>query len=532
MEESFNTRILVIDDDENVRHNFREILCPEERRNENASLLNNLSSILFDASPSAEVRRRRSSVVFDFEFDEANSGRQGYEKVEKAIRENRPYAAIFVDMRMPEWDGLETVRHLREIDVRAEVIFVTAYSDHSIEEIVTAVGTNVSYHCKPFSAAEIEQIATKSVYEWNKTRTLEELIRNISKLRAQNWEMDALLHNVLSQVAYLLGTHSALIAIRKNGQYERNIAIGNLCDDNISRHYLADLPAEMESEIFQNDELAYFRMDEFGILAIFEKDGKPINHERLYIVRLFLEQASLAIRNVDLQEALIRQEKLSAIGQAISMLFHDMRNSVGNIISITELMARHLDDREYTMKMLGIIGECAEGGMRMVSDMRDFIGNKPIEKQRLSVKDMLASVISFLRESPLLKKIELTVNPVVEAEFMGDQSKMIRVFVNLVNNAAEALTAAGTPAPKIVIDTCHDKNTLIFRVSDNGPGIPPEIRDKVFLPFVTCGKAEGTGLGLAIVKRFVECHGGTIEVESSATGTAFTIMVPDGNTNS
>ena len=235
MEQHFNTRVLVIDDDENVRNSFRGILSPPDSGLNATFELEKISSALFDEDkPPSLIPSKRSSATFNFEYDEAANGRQGYEMVGKSIEEKRPYAAIFVDMRMPGWDGLETVQHLREIDTRAEIIFVTAYSDHSIEEIVTAVGTNISYHCKPFSAEEIEQIATKAVYEWNKTRSLEELIMSISRLRGQHWEMDALLENILQQVSYLLGTHSALIAMKKNAHYEKILAIGNLCDEKIS----------------------------------------------------------------------------------------------------------------------------------------------------------------------------------------------------------------------------------------------------------------------------------------------------------
>lgn len=527
MEKHFNTRILVIDDDENVRLNFREILQPGNSGNDYMEQLAGVEDVLF-SSPStpSPARKKRSSATFNFELDEASNGKQGYRMVEEAISENRPYAAIFVDMRMPDWDGLETVRHVREIDARVEIIFVTAYSDHSIEEIVTAVGTNVSYHCKPFSAAEIEQIATKSVYEWNKTRSLEELIRNISKLRVQHWEMDALLNNILVQVAYLLGTHSALIAIKKNGNYEKSLAIGNLCDENVSQEYLKHIPPELDSEVYQSEDLAYFKMEAFGILAIFEKGGKPLNNERIYIIRLFLEQAAMAIRNVDLQESVSRQEKLSAIGQAIAMLFHDLRNSVGNITALAQLAIQRLDNREYATGILHMIGKSAAGAMKMASDLLDFAGHKPIEKEKILLTDVLLNIRENSEQTPLLQQMGLVINPSPDIEFMGDMSKLARVLLNLINNAAEALESAQCLCPQIILDTQVEDGKIIFRVSDNGPGLPEEIKSKLFVPFSTFGKTGGIGLGLAIAKRFVEDHDGEIKVESSSVGTEFIITIP------
>ncbi|MDD3117758.1 MAG: ATP-binding protein [Victivallales bacterium] len=526
----FNTRILVIDDDENVRQNFREILEPHDNRQDNSTQLRDTAAVLFNSAPQPSAGRlRRSSATFDFELDEAPNGKQGFQMVEQALRENRPYAAIFVDMRMPGWDGLETVRHLREIDAEAEIIFVTAYSDHSLDEIVTSVGTNISYHCKPFSTAEIEQIATKSVYEWNKTKNLEELIGNIANLRMQHWEMETLLHNILTQVAYLIGTHSALLAVKKGHRYEKILAIGNLCNDKSSQEYLHHIPEEITAEIYQNDDFAYFRIEEYGILAIFEKSGKPLNHERIYIVRLFLEQAALAIRNVDLQETISRQEKLSALGQAISMIVHDLRNSVGNIISLCELATNHIDDREFVGKMLKTIGESADDGLKMASDLLDFAGNKPLVKKSIYLPELMSVVTDRARTLPLPAAVKLNLGPVPEEEFMGDFSKMSRTLLNLIINAAEAMEAVATPNPEITVELQSTAKTITFRVRDNGPGISAEIRDRMFVPFATFGKSGGTGLGLAIAKRFVEDHGGKIIVASSPAGTEFTLAIPRGN---
>ena len=242
MHNEFNTRILIIDDDEGVRDSFRDILQIRSQPGKEAAVLHNAENTLFADNKSTSPREnRRSSATFNFEFDEASNGSNGkqkYEMIKTALELERPYAAVFVDMRMPGWDGLETVGHLRKIDKRCEVIFGTAFSDHSIEEIITSVGTNVSYHCKPFSVEETEQIATKAVYEWNKTKTLEDMIKTISILRAQNWQMEPLLKNILEQVSHIMGTHSAMIALQINGKYQRLLAIGNLCDENTAERYL------------------------------------------------------------------------------------------------------------------------------------------------------------------------------------------------------------------------------------------------------------------------------------------------------
>ena len=376
MNKDFNTRLLVIDDEESVRDSFRKILQPHNSGEKFYSQLEEAGTILFNNKNFSPERMKRSSATFDFEFDEAPNGMQGYEMVKAAVEEDRPYAAVFVDMRMPGWDGLETVNHLRQVDKRCEIIFVTAYSDYSIKEIVTAVGTNISYHCKPFSVEEIEQIATKAVYEWNKTKSLEDLIKTISELRARQWQMDPLLRNILQQVSYLMGTHSAMIALQQETKYEVLLAIGNLCNDELANTYLQDIAELPEDEVFQNDKYAYFRLSKYGILAIFEKGGKPLNQERTYLVRLFLEQAVQAIQNVGLQEKILRQEQLSAVGEATNMIIHDLKNSIGVIELIIDMIVADIDNRKSVLESLEIIREAARNGMTLAQDILDYTSNK------------------------------------------------------------------------------------------------------------------------------------------------------------
>jgi signal transduction histidine kinase len=105
-----------------------------------------------------------------------------------------------------------------------------------------------------------------------------------------------------------------------------------------------------------------------------------------------------------------------------------------------------------------------------------------------------------------------------------DSNRLERAVANLVLNACEAVSA---DLGLIVITTTGNQACLQIGVWDNGPGIPPEIEDSVFQPFVSYGKSEGSGLGLAIVKKIVEDHAGEIYLDGgSETGTLFKITIP------
>jgi signal transduction histidine kinase len=111
---------------------------------------------------------------------------------------------------------------------------------------------------------------------------------------------------------------------------------------------------------------------------------------------------------------------------------------------------------------------------------------------------------------------------------LADASKMERVLVNLARNAVEAI-AKGEEADhhEVSVSARADGSDAIFHVQDDGPGIPQDAQDHLFVPFATVGKRGGTGLGLPIVKQFVQAHNGTIDMRTSEEGTHFTIRLPN-----
>ena len=523
MKEPFNARVLVIDDDETVRDSFREILSPEKRNTEG---LEKAGEDLF--GPSAGPPRRAAVDRFDFEVETAAGGRAGLERVQRAAAGGRPFAAIFADMRMPGWDGLTTVRRIREVDRRAEVVFVTAYSDYDIDEVVDRAGINVSYHCKPFSVEEIRQIATKAVYEWNKARSLESLIKVISDLRVRRWQLRPLLKNILHQVSEILGSTSAVLAERDTeDQYHPSIGIGRMADPEAARPFLTAVSEIDDSGIHYTERFAGFRMADYAIVVLLDEGIGALNNERIYLVRLFLEQAALAVTNVGLQETLIRNEKLSAVGQAISMVAHDLRGPIGGIRQGIELSDEMAEDPELIREMHRMILKEADNALAIVDDILDFTHKGRLTVQTLSVRPFVEEVSESCVRVIEETGTALTLAVEDDFSFSADRSKMRRVLINLVKNAAEALSVGSADDPRITLSAVRKPDGTRFSVSDNGPGLPDEIRRRLFVPFVTQGKSGGTGLGLAIARQFVEAHGGRISVDSSADGTTFTISIPD-----
>ena len=117
--------------------------------------------------------------------------------------------------------------------------------------------------------------------------------------------------------------------------------------------------------------------------------------------------------------------------------------------------------------------------------------------------------------------VEILVNPPARMEAVLSRSRMERVFINLIANALEAMPRGG----QIRISAREAGGFALVEVEDSGPGIPPEIYDRLFTPFVTSGKKDGLGLGLALSRRTVRDHGGDMWIEP-ASGARFVIRLP------
>jgi two-component system NtrC family sensor kinase len=516
-----NAAVLVIDDEEIVRNNIEDILIPRKLSAESA-IINDAENLLF-AEPASLLAPRASNLP-NFTVDKAINGMEGVKKVQEALEKGNPYAVIFLDMRMPGWTGLETAIEIRKYDQKAEIIFITAFSDRSIEEIVEQAGQNVGYHCKPYASEEIVQLATKGVTDYNRILNLENLIESISSIGLNKHQLTSLLKNILDQLAISVDTDMALIGkLHDDFSYEKVLSIGAI-EEKIN---LEELIARVKSieiakdEVIQIDELVLARLDDYSIFAVLKKQQK-LKTEKMYLLKLFIQNAAQAIRHAEMHEKLLQKEKLSAVGSAVGMVMHDLRSPIKNIRVITSLMR----EDGLGSELLDMIDQSAEQASEIFDDFLDFIGQTPVKKYPVDLNKIVDEAVKQAETSEGRQHIQLLKDIPEFLMVPGDESKLRRSLVNLVNNAIDALHDHKVTGPKVSISAVlQPQNKVLIQVSDNGPGIPQEITKTLFEPFVTSQKNKGTGLGLAIVKQYIAAHGGEISVENDP-GAVFSILLP------
>ena len=221
-------------------------------------------------------------------------------------------------------------------------------------------------------------------------------------------------------------------------------------------------------------------------------------------------------------------EHRAVLGDYTAAFAHDVRNPINNISTGLQLLATTLAQNDPNQGVISRLqGECIRLSHQMESFL-DFSRPLTLKNESIEVEPLLKRIID--RWQPRLARVNvksiINVDEKVD-RIVGDPRSLENVFTNLVSNALDAMTETGdTLAIKAVsVQEFNGHPTVEISVSDNGPGIPADIKTRIFDPFVTTRKM-GTGLGLAITKQIVNAHKGSIRVDSFPGGTVFTVQLP------
>ena len=229
-------------------------------------------------------------------------------------------------------------------------------------------------------------------------------------------------------------------------------------------------------------------------------------------------------------DEVVRKQKLSLIGEMANSLMHDLRNPLSGIRLASELINMvHTDDE--TVNCCSKIQLQCDRVVAMAGELLEFSrGETKLNLAKTDTTTLLDQFVAFNEDSYSRKGVKVNVTNEA-AEIEVDSMRLLRVLQNLVSNAVDVVKDKPDGSGVIDVQAYVRDAKLHLIVRDNGSGIPPEIKDRLFQPFVTHGKSGGTGLGLAIVLNVVTAHRGKIALQTSAHGTEFHIQLPQDATS-
>ncbi|HET7630809.1 MAG TPA: ATP-binding protein [Gemmatimonadaceae bacterium] len=235
----------------------------------------------------------------------------------------------------------------------------------------------------------------------------------------------------------------------------------------------------------------------------------------------------------------LRAERLEGVAELSASLAHEIKNPLASIRSSVEQLSRmpqHTDD-ERTLS--GLVMRESDRLSRLLTEFLDFSRVRATRMAPVDVAEVVRGAARLAEAHPDRGDLAITCVAPNDRSLIvnGDEDLLHRAVFNLVLNAAQASAAGGAirieaaamSPDEPMLGVRYEDGSVSVRVSDEGPGIAPEIRDRLFDPFFTT-KPGGSGLGLAVVHRAIEAHRGLVFLDTSPRGTTFTVILPRGRT--
>jgi signal transduction histidine kinase len=260
----------------------------------------------------------------------------------------------------------------------------------------------------------------------------------------------------------------------------------------------------------------------------------PDEHGRAEGAALFFKDLTL-VEQMEERERL--RDRLAALGEMAAAIAHEVKNPLAGIEVMAGLLRRRIPDSPDAQSLLNDIISEAKIANAIVLEVLEFVRPIRLQVERTSIAQVLHDAVTLAERKVNRGDVSVTMNiqeqlPLIQA----DHHQLCQLFSNLLINGLEALSGTGTISITALQGVAYQEPvpgaarrdpppTLVVEVADDGPGIGPEILERVFNPFFTT-KPQGSGLGLAIVRKIVDAHNGHIDLVSGPQGTCFRVTLP------
>jgi signal transduction histidine kinase len=357
-----------------------------------------------------------------------------------------------------------------------------------------------------------------------------EIVARIGSYAGQYKDLSDLLHFVEERTTQALGLRRTKIFINDSRQ-QTEPWINAVLEESRSKDWTPVEDDPLLSE--QSFKLAYplRREDKVAGLLALDAAAASLTSDARSILGLLADQIAIAIddsrlleENLRLERELAERERLASLGRMAATVAHEIKNPLSAIKSIAQVMREDDGLRgEYDRDLGLIVGE-TDRLSQSVTQLLSFARREGPAAEPLTVDETLRSVVDLFRANAKEQGIALECDVKSEAQLAGKHVSALRdALSNLLLNALQATPHGG----KVTLTVVSVDGYLLIGVQDSGPGIPPELRDRIWEPFFTT-RQRGTGLGLAIVRKRVQEVGGSasLGVSGNGRGALFQIRLP------
>ena len=239
-----------------------------------------------------------------------------------------------------------------------------------------------------------------------------------------------------------------------------------------------------------------------------------------------------------LQNQLIRSERLAATGQLAASIAHEINSPLQGITALLNVIRTKYKNDKKLLEQLDLVKSAFESIRDTVRNLIDLNRPGKEKKQPMDINQVIENTSTLVRSFLIKNRVRISLNLAAKkSKLTASPQQMGQVFMNLINNAVEAITGSPqfqkklkddpTHSGDIFIETFNQNNDLVIRVKDSGPGIAKKDLEYIFDPFFTRKKTMGMGVGLSICHGIIEDHKGYIIAENDKDGGAvFTITLP------
>jgi signal transduction histidine kinase len=331
------------------------------------------------------------------------------------------------------------------------------------------------------------------------------------------WEVFGRFVNAEIHFFYLLFLPFAWIATRQ-GQLGASLALAGI--------YVA--PVLTDLLFGHQDRMIVELQIRLGVLAV----------TSLLFGAMVAERRQAEARMMERQTELAHFQRLNVGWEMASALAHELNQPLTAAMNLSQAALRLLKaptlDLEKTASVLGMSIDRIERVGQIIHGLRDFMRKGELTLSKISLADVVADALRLVQGEIKPAGIAMQTSGLLSLPpVLADKTQIVQVLVNLLRNAAQSLTLAKTAEPQIAISGRVDAGMIEISVADNGPGLAPDVLNRLFEPFVTT-KPAGMGLGLSISKSILEAHEGRLWAENAALGGAifrFTLPMAERETN-